>query len=40
MGVSFLSGAGVHTLKDVAGPLTIQLTSSGPGQAMVCESSR
>ncbi len=40
MGVSFLSGAGQHTLKDVAGPLTVQFTSSGAGQSMVCESSR
>jgi len=40
MGVSFLSGAGLHTLKDVAGPLTIQLTSPGAGQGMVCEGSR
>ncbi len=40
MGVTFLAGAGDHTLKDVAGPLTIKITAPGRGLAMVCASAQ
>ena len=38
-GASFLSGAREHTLRDVAGPLTIRISPGGAG-GMLCRSSR
>jgi hypothetical protein len=37
-GASFLSGARDHTLRDVAGPLTIRISPSG-GVGTLCRSS-
>jgi hypothetical protein len=40
MGSSFLAGSRDHTLKAVAGPLNIRITSPGKPAGMICASSR